>query len=253
MSVTQIDKGNAFRALPSRAREPFIMANAWDAGIGAHFWRAWGFFRHRLIELGRRPTSYGRRDQRDHPRGRRLAPLPMPSADATDLPVLAPNPRKTGSVPRPARCGRNVTVRPQPRASSARRSKIRFTDPTRNAPVRHRRKRPSVLLQRSTPRVSLDFPFFADRGRADGFLHGHNPISTTRSRRLQALRKRRAPTYWMAPGLPDPQLGEDSVCRDHQALQLHGWHPWQIVRPSRSSRRPAYVASASRVLFIALR
>src|SRR5215470_4332855 len=95
MAVTQLDKGNAFRALHKGTR-PFIIANAWDAGsarilaglgfsaIGTSSWASANVY-------GRRDHSITREEALAHARA---------IAGATDLPVSADFENGFGATPR---------------------------------------------------------------------------------------------------------------------------------------------------------
>jgi 2-methylisocitrate lyase-like PEP mutase family enzyme len=187
MAVTQLDKGNAFRALHQGPRA-FIMANAWDAGstriltglgfsaIGTSSWAA--------------ANVYGRRDHgisRDEALANARAIV-----GATDLPVSADLENGFGATPREVA----ETYRQAAAAGLV------------GASIEDARGKSLLDIGEASERVAaaveatrkLGFPFILT-ARAEGFLHGHNRLDDA-IRRLQAYEKAGADVL-MAPCLPD--------------------------------------------------
>jgi 2-methylisocitrate lyase-like PEP mutase family enzyme len=187
MAVTQLDKGNAFRALHQGPRA-FIMANAWDAGstrilaglgfsaIGTSSWAA--------------ANVYGRRD---HGISREEALANARAiVDATDLPVSADLENGFGATPREVA----ETYR---QAAAVGLVGASIEDSNRGHSL--------FDIGEATERVAaaveatrkLGFPFILT-ARTEGFLHGHNLDDAIQ--RLQAYQKAGADVL-MAPCLPD--------------------------------------------------
>ena len=150
MPVTQLDKGNAFRALHQGPRA-FIIANAWDAGsarilaglgfsaIGTSSWASANVY-------GRRDHGITREEALAHARA---------IVGATDLPVSADLESGFGATPR--------EVAETYRQAAAAGLVGASIEDAIHGPNKDRRcstsaKRPSALRQRSKPRASLDFP-----------------------------------------------------------------------------------------------
>ena len=150
MPVTQLDKGNAFRALHHGPRA-FIIANAWDAGstrilaglgfsaIGTSSWASANVY-------GRRDHGITREQALAHARA---------IVDATDLPVSADLESGFGATPREVA----ETYR-QAAAVGLVGASIEdvIPDPTRTSCRSISAKRPSALRQRSKRRANSDFP-----------------------------------------------------------------------------------------------
>src|SRR5215470_1675466 len=191
MAVTQLDKGNAFRALHKGTR-PFIIANAWDAGsarilaglgfsaIGTSSWASANVY-------GRRDHAITREEALAHARA---------IADATDLPVSPDLENGFGATPREV-----AETYGQAAATGLVGASIED--------VTHGPDKDALFdIGEATERVAaaveatrkLGFPFLLT-ARADGFLHGHTNLDDA-IRRLQAYEKAGADVL-MAPGLPD--------------------------------------------------
>ena len=191
MAVTQLDKGNAFRA---RHQGPgaFIMANAWDAGsarilaglgfsaIGTSSWASGNVY-------GRRDHGITREEALAHARA---------ISDATDLPVSADFENGFGATP-------SEVAETYRQAAAAGLVGASIEDAT------HGPNKDTLFdIGEATERVAaaieatrkLGFPFLLT-ARADGFLHGHTNLDDA-IRRLQAYEKAGADVL-MAPGLPD--------------------------------------------------
>ncbi|MFB9268052.1 isocitrate lyase/phosphoenolpyruvate mutase family protein [Bradyrhizobium erythrophlei] len=191
MAVTQLDKGNAFRAL-HQGPGAFIMANAWDAGsariltglgfsaIGTSSWASANVY-------GRRDHAITREEALAHARA---------IAGATDLPVSPDLENGFGATPREVA----ETYR---QAAAAGIVGASIEDATHGP-----REDALFDIGEATERVAaaieatrrLGFPFLLT-ARADGFLHGHTNLEDA-IRRLQAYEKAGADVL-MAPGLPD--------------------------------------------------
>jgi len=191
MAVTQLDKGNAFRAL-HQGRGAFIMANAWDAGsarilaglgfsaIGTSSWASANVY-------GRRDHAITREEALAHARA---------IADATDLPVSSDFENGFGATPREVA----ATYRQAAAAGLVGASiedAIHGPDKDALFDIGEATERVAAAIEATR---SLGFPFLLT-ARADGFLHGHTNLDDA-IRRLQAYEKAGADVL-MAPGLPD--------------------------------------------------
>src|ERR1700754_781311 len=191
MAVTQLDKGNAFRALHQGPRA-FIMANAWDAGsarilaglgfsaIGSSSWASANVY-------GRRDHAITREEALAHCRA---------IADATDLPVSPDLENGFGATPREvAETYRQAAAAGLVGASI----EDAIHGPDRDAlfDIGEATERVAAAIEATR---NLGFPFLLT-ARADGFLHGHTNLDDA-IRRLQAYEKAGADVL-MAPGLPD--------------------------------------------------
>jgi 2-methylisocitrate lyase-like PEP mutase family enzyme len=192
MPVTQLDKGNAFRALHQGSRA-FILANAWDAGsarilaglgfsaIGTSSWASANVY-------GRRDHAITREETLAHVRA---------IAGATDLPVSADLESGFGATPRDVA----ETYR-QAAAAGLVGATIEDATPERNE------AKPLFDIGEATERVAaaveatrkVGFPFLLT-ARAEGFLRGRTDLDDV-IRRLQGYEKAGADVL-MAPGLPD--------------------------------------------------
>jgi 2-methylisocitrate lyase-like PEP mutase family enzyme len=191
VAVTQLDKGNAFRALHQGPRA-FIMANAWDAGsarilaglgfsaLGSSSWASANIY-------GRRDHAITREEVLAHCRA---------IADATDLPASADLENGFGATPREVA----ETYR-QAAATGLVGGSIEDTihGPDKDALFNIGEATERVAAAVEATR-KLGFPFLLT-ARADGFLHGHTNLDDA-IRRLQAYEKAGADVL-MAPGLPD--------------------------------------------------
>jgi 2-methylisocitrate lyase-like PEP mutase family enzyme len=192
MPVTQLDKGNAFRAL-HRGPGAFIIANAWDAGstrilaglgfsaIATSSWASANVY-------GRRDHAITREETLAHARA---------IVDATDLPVSADLESGFGATP-------SEVAETYRQAAAAGLVGATIED----ARPGHSEASPLFDIGEATERVAatievtrkLGFPFLLT-ARAEGFLRGNNNLDDA-IRRLQAYEKAGADVL-MAPGLPD--------------------------------------------------
>jgi 2-methylisocitrate lyase-like PEP mutase family enzyme len=192
MAVTQLDKGNAFRALHQGPR-PFVIANAWDAG-STRILAGLGFAAIATSSAASAGT-YGTRDGRIT-RDQALAHA-RAIAGATDLPVSADLESGFGDTPKDVA----ETYR---HAAAAGLVGATLEDAT---PGRGKDK-PLFDIGEATERVAaaveatrrLGFPFLLT-ARAEGFLRDRTDLADA-IRRLQAYEKAGADVL-MAPGLPD--------------------------------------------------
>jgi 2-methylisocitrate lyase-like PEP mutase family enzyme len=192
MPVTQLDKGNAFRALHHGPRA-FIIANAWDAGstrilaglgflaIATSSWASANVY-------GRRDYGISREQAMAHARA---------IVGATDLPVSADLESGFGATPR--------EVAETYRQAAA----VGLVGATiEDVPPGPGEDKLPLDIGEATERVAaaveatrkLGFPFLLT-ARAEGFLHGNADLDEA-IRRLQAYEKAGADVL-MAPGLPD--------------------------------------------------
>jgi 2-methylisocitrate lyase-like PEP mutase family enzyme len=192
MSVTQLDKGDAFLAL-HRGPRAFILANAWDAGsarilaglgfsaIGTSSWASANVY-------GRRDYGITREQALAHARA---------IVGATDLPVSADLESGFGATPR--------EVAETYRQAAA----VGLVGATiEDVPSGPGKDKLPLDISEATERVAaaveatrkLGFPFLLT-ARAEGFLHGNADLDEA-IRRLQAYEKAGADVL-MAPGLPD--------------------------------------------------
>jgi 2-methylisocitrate lyase-like PEP mutase family enzyme len=191
MAVTQLDKGNAFRALHQGPRA-FIMANAWDAGsarilaglgfpaIGSSSWASANIY-------GRRDHAITREEALAHCRA---------IADATDLPVSPDLESGFGATPTEvAETYRQAAAAGLVGASIE--DAIHGPDKDALFDIGEAAERVAAAVEATR---KLGFPFMLT-ARADGFLHGHTNLDDA-IRRLQAYEKAGADVL-MAPGLPD--------------------------------------------------
>ena len=192
MPVTQLDKGNAFRAL-HHDREPLSSPTPGTPDRRAS-WQVW-VFRPSPHRVGHRPTSTA-----DATTG-----LPASRRWRTRAIVRRHgSPRLGGSRERvrrdAARGGRNVSVRQQPSGL------VGAT--IEDMPPGPGKDKLPLDIGEATERVAaaveatrkLGFPFLLT-ARAEGFLHGNADLDEA-IRRLQAYEKAGADVL-MAPGLPD--------------------------------------------------
>jgi 2-methylisocitrate lyase-like PEP mutase family enzyme len=192
MAVTQLDKGNAFRALHQGPRA-FVIANAWDAG-SARILAGLGFAAVATSSAAAAGT-YGTRDGRIT-RDQALVHA-RAIVDATDVPVSADLESGFGDTPKEVA----ETYR---RAASIGLVGATLEDAT---PGRNKDK-PLFDIGEATERVAaaaeatrkLGFPFLLTV-RAEGFLRDRTDLDDA-IRRLQAYEKAGADVL-MAPGLPD--------------------------------------------------
>jgi 2-methylisocitrate lyase-like PEP mutase family enzyme len=191
MSVSQLDKGNTFRALHEAPRA-FIMANAWDAGsarilaglgfsaIGTSSWALGNVY-------GRSDHAITREEALAHVRA---------IADATDLPVSPDLENGFGATPREVA----ETYRQAAAAGAVGGSiedAIHGSDKDALFDIGEATERVAAAVEATR---KLGFPFLLT-ARADGFLHGHTNLDDA-IRRLQAYEKAGADVL-MAPGLPN--------------------------------------------------
>jgi 2-methylisocitrate lyase-like PEP mutase family enzyme len=192
MAVTQLDKGNAFRALHQGPRA-FVIANAWDAG-SARILAGLGFAAIATSSAAAAGT-YGTRDGRIT-RDQALVHA-RAIVDATDLPVSADLESGFGDTPKEVA----ETYR---QAASVGLVGATLEDAT---PGRNKDK-PLFDIGEATERVAataeatrkLGFPFLLT-ARAEGFLRDRIDLDDA-IKRLQAYEKAGADVL-MAPGLPD--------------------------------------------------
>jgi 2-methylisocitrate lyase-like PEP mutase family enzyme len=191
MAVTQLDKGNAFRAL-HQGPGAFIMANAWDAGsarilaglgfsaIGTSSWASGNVY-------GRGDHGITREEALAHARA---------IAGATDLPVSPDLENGFGATPREvAETYRHAAAAGVVGASIE--DAIHGPDKDALFDIGEATERVAAAVEATR---KLGFPFLLT-ARADGFLHGHTNLDDA-IRRLQAYEKAGADVL-MAPGLPD--------------------------------------------------
>jgi 2-methylisocitrate lyase-like PEP mutase family enzyme len=192
VSVTQLDKGNAFLSL-HRGPRAFLIANAWDAG-SARILAGQGFSAIGTSSWAS-ANVYGRRDHAIT-REQTLAHASA-IAGATDLPVSADLESGFGATPREVA----ETYR-QAAATGLVGATIEDAVPG------HNQDKPLFDIGEATERVAaaveatrkLGFPFLLT-ARAEGFLRGNTDLDDA-IRRLQAYEKAGADVL-MAPGLPD--------------------------------------------------
>ena len=192
MAVTQLDKGNAFRALHQGPRA-FVIANVWDAG-SARILAGLGFPAIATSSAASAGT-YGRRDG-GITREQALANA-RPIVAATDLPVSADLESGFGDTPQDVA----ETYR-QAAAAGLVGATLEDATPGRKP------DKPLFDLGEATERVAaaveatrkLGFPFLLT-ARAEGFLRGRTDLDDA-IKRLQAYEKAGADVL-MAPGLPD--------------------------------------------------
>ena len=192
MAVTQLDKGNSFRAL-HRGMRAFVIANAWDAG-SARVLAGLGFA---AIATSSYATAgaYGTRDGRIT-RDQALAHA-RAIVDATDLPVSADLESGFGATA-------NDVAETYRHAAAVGLVGATIEDLT---PTR-RKDKPLFDIGEATERVAaavaatrkLGFPFMLT-ARAEGFRRGNTDLDDA-IKRLQAYEKAGADVL-MAPGLPD--------------------------------------------------
>ena len=190
MAVSQLDKGNVFRAL-HQGPKAFVIANAWDAG-SARILSGLGFS---AIATSSSASAgvYGTRDGRIN-REQALAHA-RAIAGATDLPVSADLEKGFGETPKDVA----ETYR---QAAAAGLVGATIEDATGN------KDKPLFDIGEATERVAaaveatrkLGFPFLVT-ARAEGFLRGNLNLDDA-IKRLQAFEKAGADVM-MAPGLPD--------------------------------------------------
>ncbi len=192
MAITQLDKGNAFRALHQGPRA-FVIANAWDGG-SARILAGLGFAAIATSSAAAAGT-YGRRDggiTRDQALAHARAIV-----GATDLPVSADLESGFGDTPK--------QVAETYREAAA----VGLVGATLEDATPGRSKdKPLFDIGEATERVAvaveatrkLGAPFMLT-ARAEGFLRGTTDLDDA-IRRLQAYEKAGADVL-MAPGLPD--------------------------------------------------
>ena len=192
MPITQLDKGNAFRALHQGPRA-FVIANAWDAG-SARILAGLGFA---AIATSSAASAgvYGRNDggiTRDQALAHARAIV-----GATDLPVSADLESGFGDRPQDV-----AETYGQAAAAGLVGATLEDATPGRS------KDKPLFDIGEATERVAaaveatrkLGFPFLLT-ARAEGFLRGKTDLDDA-IRRLQAYEKAGADVL-MAPGLPD--------------------------------------------------
>jgi len=192
MAVSQLDKGNAFKALHGGSRA-FVIANAWDAG-SARILSGLGFVAI-ATSSGASAGVYGTRDGRIT-REQALAHA-RAIVDATDLPVSADLESGFGATPKDVA----ETYR---QAAAAGLVGATIEDAVPGRPT----DKPLYDINEATERVAaaveatrkLGFPFMIT-ARAEGFLRGNTNLDDA-IKRLQAYAKAGADVM-MAPGLPD--------------------------------------------------
>jgi 2-methylisocitrate lyase-like PEP mutase family enzyme len=192
MAATQLDKGNAFRALHQGPRS-FVIANVWDAG-SARVLAGLGFTAL-ATSSGASANIYGTRDGRIT-RDQALAHA-RAIAGAVDLPVSADLESGFGDTPKDVA----ETYR-QAAAAGLVGATMEDATPLRSA------DKPLFDIGEATERVAaaveatrkLGFPFLLT-ARAEGFLRNRTDLDDA-IRRLQAYEKAGADVL-MAPGLPD--------------------------------------------------
>ena len=192
MVVTQLDKGNSFRALHQGTRA-FVIPNAWDAG-SARVLAGLGFS---AIATSSYATAgaYGTRDGRIT-RDQVLAHA-RAIVDATDLPVSVDFESGFGATA-------NDVAETYRHAAAVGLVGATIEDLT---PTR-RKDKPLFDIGEATERVAaavaatrkLGFPFMLT-ARAEGFRYGNTDLDDA-IKRLQAYEKAGADVL-MAPGLPD--------------------------------------------------
>jgi 2-methylisocitrate lyase-like PEP mutase family enzyme len=192
MAVTQLDKGNAFRALHEGPRA-FVIANVWDAG-SARILAGLGFAALATSSAASAGT-YGARDggiTRDQALAHARAVV-----GATDLPVSADLESGFGDTPE--------EVAKTYREAAA----VGLVGATlEDARPGRKPDKPLFDIGEATERVAaaveatrrLGFPFLLT-ARAEGFLRGSTDLDDA-IRRLQAYERAGADVL-MAPGLPD--------------------------------------------------
>jgi 2-methylisocitrate lyase-like PEP mutase family enzyme len=192
MAVTQLDKGNAFRALHEGPRA-FVIANVWDAG-SARILAGLGFAALATSSAAS-AGSYGARDggiTRDQALAHARAVV-----GATDLPVSADLESGFGDTPE--------EVAKTYREAAA----VGLVGATlEDARPGRKPDKPLFDIGEATERVAaaveatrrLGFPFLLT-ARAEGFLRGSTDLDDA-IRRLQAYERAGADVL-MAPGLPD--------------------------------------------------
>jgi 2-methylisocitrate lyase-like PEP mutase family enzyme len=192
MAVTQLDKGNAFRALHEGPRA-FVIANVWDAG-SARILAGLGFAALATSSAASAGT-YGARDggiARDQALAHARAVV-----GATDLPVSADLESGFGDTPE--------EVAKTYREAAA----VGLVGATlEDARPGRKPDKPLFDIGEATERVAaaveatrrLGFPFLLT-ARAEGFLRGSTDLDDA-IRRLQAYERAGADVL-MAPGLPD--------------------------------------------------
>jgi len=191
MGVTQLDKGNAFRALHQGSRA-FIMANAWDAG-SARILAGLGFSAIATSSWAS-ANVYGRRDY-SITREEALAHV-RAITGATDLPVSADLENGFGATP--------IEVAETYRQAAAAGLVGASIEDATHGPNKDAMFDISEAAERVAAAIeatrTLGFPFVLT-ARADGFVHGHTNLDDA-IRRLQAYERAGADVL-MAPGLPD--------------------------------------------------
>ena len=220
MAVTQLDKGNSFRALHQGTRA-FVIANAWDAG-SARVLAGLGFA---AIATSSYATAgaYGTRD------GRITCDQALAHAraivDATDLPVSVDLESGFGATA-------NDVAETYRHAAAVGLVGATIEDATPTS----RKDKPLFDIGEATERVAaavaatrkLGFPFMLT-ARAEGFRRGNTDLDDT-IKRLQAYEKAGADVL-MASGFG---VGEGGVRRDREAVQFHGRHSGQVVHRCRA-------------------
>jgi 2-methylisocitrate lyase-like PEP mutase family enzyme len=192
MAASQLDKGNAFRAL-HQGPGAFVIANVWDAG-SARIVAGLGFAAIATSSAASAGT-YGRRDG-GITRDQALADA-RAIVGATDLPVSADLESGFGDTPKDVA----ETYR-QAAAAGLVGATLEDATPGRKP------DKPLFDIGEAAERVAaaveatrkLGFPFMLT-ARAEGFLRGKTDLDDA-IRRLQAYEKAGADVL-MAPGLPD--------------------------------------------------
>jgi hypothetical protein len=218
MVVTQLDKGNSFRALHQGTRA-FVIANAWDAG-SARILVGLGFAAI-ATSSGASAGTYGARDggiTRDQALAHARAIV-----GATDLPVSADLESGFGGTPKDV-------AETSRQAAAAGLVGATLEDAT---PGRHNDKALFDIVE-ATERVAaavaatrkLGFPFMLT-ARAEGFLRGNTDLDDGD----QAPPSLREGGRGRADGarFAGPRVGAGGVRRDFAALQFHVGHSGEIV------------------------
>src|SRR5215472_3267672 len=187
MAVTQLDKGNSFRALHQGTRA-FVIANVWDAG-SARVLAGLGFAAL-ATSSGASAWAYGTHD------GRITREHALAIVEATDLPVSADLESGFGATA-------NDVAETYRHAAAVGLVGATIEDATPAS----RKDKPLFDIGEATERVAaavaatrLGFPFMLT-ARAEGFRRGNTDLDDA-IKRLQAYEKAGADVL-MASGLPD--------------------------------------------------
>jgi len=199
MAVTQIDKGQQFRAL-HQGQDAFVIANVWDGG-SARMMAGLGFAAL-ATSSGASAGTLGRRDGRVT-RDEALGQIRV-ICDATDLPVSADLEKGFGDAP-------EVVAETVKMAAEAGVVGCSIEDATGNpdAPIFDLGHATERIAAAVTAARALPFPFTLT-GRTENFLRGRLDLDDT-IKRLQAYEAAGVDAL-MAPGLPDLEAVR-AVCR----------------------------------------